>query len=138
LFRQVHTAAETGVDTAGKQKEVSEIDHQQAKKIDEAAQKFAEALMSSYRSVSDRAVSAQALNAELTQDFFDAVIDNLRIQGESNLAVSQGLINQQQRQREALQLLAQESVDAHMDFLESMFFFHRQSVEADERSTRES
>ncbi len=117
---------------------MSEIDDQQVKKINEAAQKFAEALMSSYRSVSDRAVSAQALNAELTQDFFDAVIDNLRTQGESNLAVTQGLINQQQRQREALQLLAQESVDAHMDFLESMFFFHRQSVEAAERSTRES
>jgi hypothetical protein len=28
-------------------------------------------------------------------------------------------------------------VNAHMDFLDSMFFFHRQSVEATERSTRE-
>jgi hypothetical protein len=82
-------------------------------------------------------VSVQALNAELTQGFFDAVIENLHAQGESSLALTQSLIEQQQRQREALQLLAQESVNAHMDFLDSMFFYHRQSVEASERSTRE-
>ncbi|MDX6381354.1 MAG: hypothetical protein QOI57_2378 [Rubrobacteraceae bacterium] len=113
------------------------MDNQQAKKINEAAQKFAEALMGSYRAVTDPAVSVQALNAELTQGFFDAVIENLHAQGESSLALTQGLIEQQQRQREALQLLAQESVNAHMDFLDSMFFYHRQSVEASERSTRE-
>jgi uncharacterized protein YktB (UPF0637 family) len=113
------------------------MDEQQAKRVDEAAQKFAEALMESYKALTDPTVSVQALNAELTQDFFDAVIDNLHAQGESNLALTQGLIEQQQRQREALELLAQESVNAHMDFLDSMFFFHRQSVEATERSTRE-
>jgi hypothetical protein len=113
------------------------MDEQQAKRVDEAAQKFAEALMESYKALTDPAISARALNAELTQDFFDAVIDNLHAQGESNLALTQGLIEQQQRQREALELLAQESVNAHMDFLDSMFFFHRQSVEAAESRTRE-
>jgi uncharacterized protein YktB (UPF0637 family) len=113
------------------------MDEQQAKRVDEAAQKFADALMESYKALTDPTVSVQALNAELTQDFFDAVIDYLHAQGESNLALTQGLIEQQQRQREALELLAQESVNAHMDFLDSMFFFHRQSVEAAERSTRE-
>ena len=46
--------------------------------MDEAAQRFAEALVKSYKAIGDRSVSAQELNARLAQDFFDGVIDNLR------------------------------------------------------------
>ena len=43
------------------------MDTQQARRIEEAAQKFAEAIMESYRAVSDRAVSAQEPNAQSGQ-----------------------------------------------------------------------
>ena len=36
----------------------------------------------SYQSIADRSVSAQELNAQLTQDFFNGVINNLRTQAE--------------------------------------------------------
>ena len=113
------------------------MDDRQARRVNEAARKFADALVGAFETVSDRTVSAQALSAELTQDFFDAVIDNLRAQGKSNLEVTQELIGQQQRQREAVQMLTQESVNAHMEFLDSMFIYHRQSIQAAERSTSE-
>jgi hypothetical protein len=114
------------------------MDDQQARRINEAAQEFAQALVESYRTATGRAVSAQELTAELTQNFFNSVIDNLRSQTESNLAMIQELSDQQQRQQEAAQALAQGSVSAYMDFLDSMFLFYRRSVEEIERSAERS
>ena len=54
------------------------MDEKQQKQVNEAAEKFADALKQSYQSLADRSVSAQELNARLTQDFFNGVIDNLR------------------------------------------------------------
>ena len=54
----------------------------QAQLVNEAAQKFAEAIIESYGAVADRSVTPQELNAELTQTFFSNVVDNLRVQAE--------------------------------------------------------
>jgi hypothetical protein len=94
--------------------------HQQ---VDEAAEKFAGALKESYQSIADRSVSAQELNAQLTQEFFNGVINSLRTQTEGNRALSENLIEQQRKRREASQALAQESVNAYMDFLNSVFYY---------------
>jgi hypothetical protein len=123
--------------TAGKgdYEERGAMDEQQAQKVNEAAQKFAEALAESYRNLSDRSVSAQALNAELTQSFFNAVIGNLYHQAENNREMAQELVEQARRGQESAQVLAQESVSAHMDFLDSLFFYYRRSMEEAERSS---
>ena len=60
--------------------ERNNIDEKQQKQINEAAEKFADALKQSYQSLTGRSVSVQELNAQLTQDFFDAVTNNLRSQ----------------------------------------------------------
>lgn len=112
------------------------MDDQQAHKVNEAARKFAEALTESYGKVSDRTISAQGLSAELTQSFFNAVISNLYRQAGGNRAMTRELIEQAQRGQEAAQVLAQESVNAHMGFLDSMFYYYRQSMEEAERSSR--
>jgi polyhydroxyalkanoate synthesis regulator phasin len=87
--------------------------------VNEAAEKFAEALEESYQFIADRSVSARELNAQVTRDFFDGVINNLRTQAENNRALSDDLIAQQRRQPEASQSLAQESSGAYVDFLNS-------------------
>ena len=46
----------------------------------------------------------------MTQDFFNGVIKNLRTQAENNRALSEDLIEQQRKQQEASQALAQESL----------------------------
>jgi len=102
------------------------------------AQKFAEAVRESYQTVADRAVSAQQLNAELTQNFFNSVINNLRSQAESNRQMTQDLQGQQERQREATQALTQESVGAYMDFVNSMFSYYQGTVEQAGRQAQES
>jgi uncharacterized protein YktB (UPF0637 family) len=99
-------------------------DHHQAKRINEAAQKFAEALVESYRTATEHAVSTQQLNAKLTQDFFSAVVDNLREQAEGNKALTQELVGLQRRQLEASQVLGQESASAYEEFLDSVFYHY--------------
>jgi hypothetical protein len=111
------------------------MDEQQQQRINEAAQQFTDALIGSYKAVSDRAVSAQEPGAQLTQDFFNRVVDNLRTQAENTRQMGQELAGQQQRQWEAAQTLTQESTNAYMDFVNSMFSFYQGSVEAAERSS---
>jgi polyhydroxyalkanoate synthesis regulator phasin len=113
------------------------MDEKQQKQINEAAEKFAEAIKESYQALADRSVSAQDLNAQLTQDFFNGVINNLRTQAESNRALADDLIEQQRKQQEASQALTQESVNAYMDFLNSMFSYYRGSLDEAQKSTRQ-
>ena len=109
------------------------MDQKQQRQVNEAAEKFAAALKESYQSISDRSVSAQELNAKLTQDFFNGVINNLRTQAEGNRALSEDLIEQQRKQREASQTLAQESVNAYTDFLNSMFAYYKGNLDEIQR-----
>jgi polyhydroxyalkanoate synthesis regulator phasin len=114
------------------------MDDQRAQKqVNEAAEKFAAAIKESYQALADRSVSAQELNAQLTQEFFNGVINNLRTQAESNRALAEDLIEQQRKQQEASQTLTQESVNAYMDFLGSVFSYPRQGTRAVERTTLE-
>ena len=105
------------------------MDEQQQQQINAAAEKFADALKESYQAVAGHAVSTQQLNTELTQNFFNSVINNLRAQAESNRAMTQELADQQERQREATQALTQESVGAYMDFINSMFSYYQGAVD---------
>ena len=105
------------------------MDEKQQRQVNEAAEKFADALKESYQSLADRSVSAQELNAQLTQDFFNGVINNLRTQAGSNRALADDLIAQQRKQQEASQALAREGVNAYTDFLNSMFSYYRGNLE---------
>jgi len=111
------------------------MDERQQQQVREAAEKFADALKESYQSIADRSVSAQELNAQVTQEFFNGVISNLRTQAENNRGLSEDLIEQQRKQREASQALAQESVNAYMDFLNSMFSYYRGNLDEAQRRT---
>ena len=98
---------------------MEEMDERQQRQVNEAAERFAEAIKESYQALADRSVSAQELNAKLTQEFFNGVINNLRTQAQNNRALAEDLIEQQRKQQEASQALVQESVNAYMDFLNS-------------------
>ncbi len=108
-----------------------------ASRVNEAAEKFAAALRDSYKTVAERPVSAQQLNAELTQTFFNNVISNLRAQAESNRGETAGELLEQQRRQEATQALTQEAVNAYMDFLNSIFSYYEGNLDCAQRSTRE-
>jgi hypothetical protein len=112
------------------------MDERQQRQVNEAAEKFAEAIKESYQALADRSVSAQELNAQLTQEFFNGVINNLRTQAEGNRALAEDLIEQQRKQQQASQALAQESVNAYTDFLNSMFSYYRGTLDEAQRGAR--
>jgi len=108
----------------------------------EPAERFVDAIRESYRqsylALADPGVSAQELNAQVTQSILNGVLDNLRSQAESNRALADDLIERQREHQETSQTLAQEGVDAYMDFLNSMFYYYSREFETGrkDRSTR--
>jgi aromatic ring-opening dioxygenase LigB subunit len=113
-------------------------DTQQQRQLNEAAEEFANAVKESYQVLSERGVSAQELNAELTENFFNSVINNLRTQAQENRELTQQLADQQQRAQEATQTLTQESVDAYLDFVNSSFGFWQGGIQAAKEAERKS
>ncbi len=71
---------------------MARMDQNQQKMVNEAAEKFAGAIKESYQALADRSVSAQELKAQLTQEFFNGVIDNLKTQASNNRALADDLI----------------------------------------------
>ena len=114
------------------------MDQQSQQRINEAAEQFTDALVESYKVVAERGAAAQEQGAQLTENFFNRVIDNLRTQVEENRQATQQLADQQQRQADAAQTLTRESVEAYMNFLNSAFSFWQGGVQTAERGARET
>ena len=114
------------------------MDQQQQQRVNQAAEEFTNALTESFRAASEAGVTVQEQNAQLTQQFFNQVIDNLRTQAEDTRQMSQQLADQQQRAMEAGRTLTQESVDAYMEFVNSMFSFGQQGAQAAQRGAQEA
>ena len=115
------------------------MDEQQQQRVNQAAERFAEALRESYQTVVSRGESAQQLNAEMTQRFFNTVINYLQRHAEANVQVGEELAGQAQRGQEAFRQLTQESVQAYMDFINSLFSYAQtSSLEAAQRGTIEA
>ena len=99
------------------------MDAQKQQRLNEAAEQFADTLVQSYQAVSELGVTTQERNVQLSEEFFNKVLSNLRIQTDANLQLSEHIAGQQQRQVEAAQALTLETVDAYMDFASSVFGF---------------
>jgi hemerythrin-like domain-containing protein len=103
------------------------MDEQQTQRINEAAKEFSDALGDSYQALTNRTVSTQEQVAQLTQAFFEGVIEHLHKQARGNQEMIQELVDQQQQQqREAAKTLAQEtSVEDYMRLLDYMCSYYR-------------
>ena len=97
------------------------MDEQQQQRVNQAAEEFAQAIVESQKTMAERGVSVQEMNAHLTQQFFNSVIDNLQRMTEETRGASQELAEQTQRAQQAAQALTQETAGAYMEFMNSMF-----------------
>ncbi len=102
-------------------------DEQQQQRVNQAAEEFASALKESYQTMASRGESAYDLNAQLTEQFFNSVVNNLQTQAEANRQTGEQLAEQAQRGQEASRQLTQESVQAYMEFVDSMFSFSKEA-----------
>ena len=106
-------------------------------KASEAVERFVESRRDTYQTVLDHAVGLQERNVRFAQGLVDTSIKEFHHQAESNRALAEDLIEQRRRQQEASQTLAQESANAYMDFLNSMFSYYRGNLdEAQRRANR--
>ena len=113
------------------------MDAQEQQRLNEAAEQFADALVQSYQAVSELGVTTQERNVQLSEEFFNKVVSNLRTQADANLQLSEQIAQQQQqRQVEAAQALTQETVDAYMDFASSLFGFWQRGTQVAEMSAK--
>jgi len=110
------------------------MDEQQQQRVNQAAEEYANALVEAQRTMGERGVSVQEMNAQLTQQFYNNVINNLQRMTEETQGASQELTDQTERAQQAVQTLTQETAGAYMDFVNSLLPI---SQGAAGRSTRE-
>jgi hypothetical protein len=97
-------------------------------KANKAAERLAETTRDSFGTIVDHAVGLQERNVRFAQGLVDDSIKELRVQVESNRALSQELVERAEKQREAFQTLLEESVDAYVDLLYTPFAYYRQGL----------
>jgi hypothetical protein len=138
LYENTLSAARQAGATRREEAEQRRAEEEAEQQANEATKQFADAVRASYQAVADRSVLAQELNAEVTQQFFNTVIGNLRTQAEQNRQATQQLADQQQRTQAATRTIAQESVGAYLDFMDSMFSWWLGGIQTAEQGARET
>ena len=114
------------------------MDEQQQQRVNQAAEQFADAVKESYRAFAERGVSVQEQNAQLMENFFNQVINNLQTQADDTRQMTQALADQQQRRQQAAQQLTQESMSAYTEFMNSLFSMGQAGPEAAKRAEERS
>jgi hypothetical protein len=89
------------------------------------------------QAVVDSAIAAQERNAKLAQGILENGIEVLKSQVGVTQTLIQELGQQYQKQQDAFQALAQQSMEAYRDFLFAPLTFFQKAVDAAEVATRE-
>jgi methyl-accepting chemotaxis protein len=105
-------------------------------KANKAAERLAETTRDSFGTVVDHAVGLQERNVRFAQGVVEDSIRELRQQAESNRALTQELVDRAERQRDALQTLVEESVDAYMDLAYAPLSYYKEGLEAAKMAVR--
>jgi hypothetical protein len=105
-------------------------------KANKAAERLAETTRDSFGAVLDHAVGLQERNVRFAQGLVDDSIKELRSQVESNRAMTQELVDRAETQRDAFQVLVEESIDAYMDLAYAPFSYYKEGLEAAKKVAR--
>ena len=106
-------------------------------KANEATKRAMETTRDSYKTVLDRTVALQERNVRFWQDTFEAGVQEVRQQAESNRAMTQELVERAEGQRGALQDLVGESVDAYMNLVYAPLAYYKQGLKLVESEVTE-
>ena len=90
-----------------------------------------------FQAVVDSALAAQERNTKLAQNIIENGIEVLKSQAGVTRSLMQELGQQSQKQQEAFQALAQQSMEAYREFLFTPLTFFQKAVDATEAATRE-
>ena len=87
-------------------------------------------LRETYQTVLQGSVAAQERNVKFAQSIVENGIEELRNQAGTTQAIIQTLAQQAERQRQAIQRLARESVEAYINVMFAPFAFYQKGFEA--------
>ena len=98
------------------------------KRVNDAAQEYAQTYLGSYRTVWDHFAEAHERQEWVAHAFLeDTTMSHLRTQGERNLSASkEELVEQARKRQEANQVLVKESANAYEEFADSLFLYYRE------------
>lgn len=105
-------------------------------KANKAAERLAKSTQDSYKVVLDHTVGLQERNVRFAQSVADDYIKELRQQAEANSAVTQELVERAEGQRNAFQAVAEESLDAYMDFLYAPLSYYKEGLQVAGKAVR--
>ena len=97
-------------------------------KANKDAEKLAKSTRDSYKVVLDHTVGLQERNVRFAQGVTDNYIKELRHQAEANRALTHELVERAEGQRSAFQAVANETLDAYMDFLYAPLSYYKEGL----------
>lgn len=100
--------------------------------VHDTAFTLSETVRETHQAIANTTVSIQERNAKYMQGIFDHSIEVLKSHIESSRALMQNFAEQAQRQQEAFQVLARESMDTSMNFFLTPYSYYQQALETAE------
>jgi hypothetical protein len=95
-----------------------------------AATEYADSLRQAYTTVLDAAFASQERSVKFAQSVFERGINELRTQTDTARDVVQSVTQQTQKQRETLDTLACQSLNAYMDYVHTTASLYAKGLEA--------
>jgi CRISPR/Cas system-associated exonuclease Cas4 (RecB family) len=100
------------------------------KKTTEMVEQVVRTTRDSYMTVVDHAVGMQERNVRFAQSIAEGSIKELREQADDNRAMTHEMVKRVENQREVVQKLAEESLDAYMDMLYAPLSYYKEGLKA--------
>ena len=105
-------------------------------KANKAAEKLAKSTRDSYKVVLDHTVGLQERNVRFAQGVTDNYIKELRHQAEANRSLTYEMVERAEGQRSAFQAVANETLDAYMDFLYAPLSYYKEGLQVAAKAVR--
>ena len=105
--------------------------------IEPTVQQMTDSMQQSFQTLTDRVVAFQLSNAQLAQNFFQNFVEQLQNQAQGAEQVTEDLWQQGDQQRQAFETLAQASIDAYNDFLNSSLSFYQETLSSYQQAFRQ-
>jgi polyhydroxyalkanoate synthesis regulator phasin len=128
------TVIESGIEELKSQSETARsVFHALTPRADRPA-----SLRDTYQTAVAGAAAAQERNVKLVQTLVESGIEELKSQNETAQTIFQTLAQQSEKQRQAVQTIARETMDAYVNFMFTPFSFYQRSYETARQATQHS
>lgn len=106
------------------------------KKSSVAAERLVETMRDSYKVTLEHTAALSERNVQFAQSWIGGYSEELRHQAESNRVLASELLGRTEKQRDALQAVVEESVDAYLDLVYAPLSYYKENLENTGKAAR--